>query len=107
MNIYVDLSVMSSEVSPGGRVSGILDLVAVPEIGSTLVLARPSNGVPYISVDGFTGHLRITDVRFEPSSEAVSVALSLEDVTVPTMTDVRKVMSFLTEGFGLSAEEFE
>jgi hypothetical protein len=107
MNVYVDVSVMSSEVAAGGRVSGVLDLVAIPPIGSTLVLSRPTNGVRYISVDGFTGHFRVADVRFEPSSEAVSVALSLEDVTVPKMSDVRNVMNFLAEGFGLSVEEFD
>jgi hypothetical protein len=108
MKIYVDVSVMTSEESAGGRVSGILDLVAVPSIGATLVLSNPRNKVPYVSVAGFTGHIRVTDVRFEPCyDDAVSVALSLEDVVVPTMSEARVLMQFLSEGFGLSAEAFE
>lgn len=107
MNIYIDLSVMTIEESAGGRVSGVLDLVAVPPVGSTVMLARPPNEIPFVVVAGFTGHLKVTEVRFEPSSHTVSVAISLEDVTVPTMAEARKVMKFLTEGFGLSAEDFE
>jgi hypothetical protein len=107
MKIYIDLSVMTVEPSAGGRVSGVLDLAAVPSIQATLVLTRPSDGVQFPLVNGFTGHLRVEGVRFEPATTDVSVALSLEDVVVPTRSDAKEVMRFLVDGFGLSAEEFD
>jgi hypothetical protein len=88
-------------------VSGVLDLAAVPAIGSTVVLAAPSNATPFVAISGFTGHLKVTEVRYEPSSQSVGVSISLEDVTVPTRADALKVMKFFSEGFGLSAEDFE
>lgn len=110
MKIYVDLSVLCSggEGTAVGRVSGMLELAAVPPIGSLVVLAHPANGIQPIAVPGFSGMMKVAEVRFEPvSSSAVNVAMSLEDVTVASIEDGRKVMNFLAQGFGLSGEEYD
>jgi hypothetical protein len=107
VNIYLDLSVLVANGAAVGRVSGTIDLAAIPPIGSTIVLTRPSHGVTPIAVEGFTGHMRVTDLRFEPSTSTVSIAVSLEDVVTPSIADGLKVMRYLADGFGLSADEYE
>jgi hypothetical protein len=107
MNIYLDFSVLARDGAAVGRVSGAIDFAAIPPIGSSIVLTRPSNGVSLTLIDGFSGHLQVEDLRFEPSSSAISVAASLKDVVVPTIADGLKVMRYLADGFGLFAEEYD
>ena len=107
MNIYLDFSVLATDGAAVGRISGVIDFAAIPPVGSSIVLTRPSNGVLPIAVDGFSGHLQVAHLRFEPSSSAISVAASLEDVVVPTTADGLKVMRYLADGFGLFAEEYD
>jgi hypothetical protein len=87
----------------------VLELAAVPPIGSAVMLTRPANGVMPVVVEGFNGMLKVTDLRFEPASTStdVSVALSLEDVVVASVEDGRKIMRYLEQGFGLFPEEFD
>jgi hypothetical protein len=107
IRVYIDLSVMTVEPSAGGCVSGVIDLIPVPGVGDTVVLARSISATPYPPVVGFTGHFKVSDVLFQPASHPVSIALNFEDLTVPTIADARIIMKFLEEGFALSADEFE
>lgn len=107
MKIYLDFSVLAADGAAVGRISGAIDFVAIPPIGSLIVLTRPANGVLPITVDGFSGHLQVAGLRFEPSSSTTSIAASLEDVVVPTGADGLKVMRYLADGFGLFAEEYD
>ncbi|MCW7541263.1 hypothetical protein OOT46_25975 [Aquabacterium sp. A7-Y] len=107
MKIYVDFSVFSSDGTAVGRVSGTVDLVAVPPLGSFLMLNQPRNGTMPKFIEGFTGRLRVTELQFQPSLEEVGVAASLEDVVVPSVEDARELMRFFQEAFGLSPDEYE
>jgi len=107
MKIYIDLSVLSSSGLAIGRVSGVLEFAAVPPVGSSVMLTRPTNDVPLIAVGGFSGSLKVADLWFEPASVDINIALSLEDVVVASVEDGRRVMSFLENGFGLSSEEYD
>ena len=86
--------------------SGLLDFAAVPFIGSTIIFAHPKNSVTPVILDGFSGFLKVVDLRFEPSDADASVALSLEDIRVSHIEDAKKVMKYLEDGFGLSNDEY-
>lgn len=107
MKIYLDFSILGSEGSAFGRVSGVVDFVAVPPIGSSIVLSRPAKAIAPAYIGGFNGQLRVEDLRFEPSSVDVSIAASLESVVVASIDEARKVMKYLEEGFGLIGDEYE
>jgi hypothetical protein len=107
VKIYLDFSVLSEGGPAVGRMSGAIDFIAVPPIGSSIALTRTSNGVPPIVLPGFTGFLRVEALRFEPSTTEVSISASLEDVFVRSVADGLKLMRYLADGFGLFAEEYD
>jgi hypothetical protein len=107
MKIYIDLSLFYGSTGAFGRVSGELDLPAVPQVGNTIVCSFPNNGVLPVVVGGFDGLLTVTDVRFAAQALNAPISLSLDDVVLQTREDARKVMTYLEEGFGLFGEEYE
>jgi hypothetical protein len=107
MKIYLDASVLITDDRAAGRVSGVIELAAVPPIGSHVMLAKPLKPVGSINVRGFTGALKVTDLRFEAViADAVSISASLEDICVSSIEEARQVMQFLEQGFDLSADEY-
>lgn len=106
MKIYIDLSIFSTCHGAVGRISGLLNFAVVPFIGSTIVFTNPGNSAIPIVLDGFSGLLKVTDLRFEPSNADASIALSLEDIRVSCIEDARKVMKYLEDGFGLTSDEY-
>lgn len=106
MKIYVDFSIHTATGSAVGRVSGYLDFAAIPQINNVVVLAKPIRETPFPKVDGFTGHMRVQEVRFEPSSTDAATSLTLDDLIVPSSTDADSLFRYFEQGFGLSADSY-
>lgn len=108
MKVHIDLSLFYGASGAFGNVHGDLELVAVPFIGSSVVLAPALNETLPVLVTGFNGIVKVTDVRFAPATSLVKgVSLSLEDLVLESAEDARKVMNYLEEGFGLFGDEYE
>lgn len=108
MKTSVDISILCEDGTAVGMVSGYLELVGIPPPGSTILLSEPRSGLTSLKVDGFAGRLKIERVLFRPLAEREpAVLLMLEDVTVKSAEDGRKVMKYLEEGFGLDPYEYD
>jgi hypothetical protein len=108
MKIHVDLSLFCGPAGAFGNSHGELELLTVPSIGSSITFLSPRDGVGPVVVPGFTGCVKVTDVRLAPvPSKIAGVSLSLEDLVLHSESDARKVMRYLEEGFGLFGDEYE
>jgi hypothetical protein len=107
VKIRIDVSIFSSPIAAYGNVSGPIDLVAVPSVGNTVSFLSPKNGVPGIQVSGFSGVLKVTDVRFSPNSPTDPVSVCLEDVVTESVGAAQEVMGFLESGFDLFAVQYD
>ncbi len=105
MKIHVSLELFASPTQPFCELSGELDLIAVPAIGSGISFLFPNNQVLPINVSGFPGILRVVDVWFTPQGLGSPVSAKLEDVVLGSRDDALAVMQFLQRGSGLVANE--
>ena len=102
MKIYLDFSVFTPLVSVG-NVHGEFDLDVVPSEGEVLSFLSPKKKTTVDLVSGFKYELKVEHVSEVPT-EPSRVLLSLEDVTLTTTQDAKKVMAYFEQGFGLHAD---
>jgi len=108
MKVHIDVSVLIGEKAALGMVSGELDLLLVPPIGSSIALTRPAEGVGPVDVPGFNGLLKVEKLLIYPvdAKLQVYVTVMLEDIIVYTEKDGKNVMDYLERGFGLFSVEY-
>jgi len=102
MKIHLTLELFASPTLPYCEVSGEIDLVTVPTIGSGISFLFPNNRVLPINVARFPGILRVTDVWFTPQGLGNPVTVKLEDLVLDSKADASAVMQFMERGFGLA-----
>jgi len=107
MKLNVDLSLFYGSTGAFGRVSGELDLPAIPQTGNTISFMFSNNDVAPVIVNGFDGLVTVAGVRFAPQSLKTPVTLDLGEIVLHTREDARKVMTYLEEGFGLFGDEYQ
>lgn len=108
MNVSVDISVLCTDGSAIGMISGDLNLVGVPPQGSLITFSKPKAGIDYIQIDGFSGRLEVQKIMFAPSTDGEpELLLMLEDITVKNGDDGRRIMKYFEDGFGLFSYEYD
>jgi hypothetical protein len=108
MKIRISLSLFFGSTGALGDVSGELDLIAVPSVGSSISLLFPTNQQTLpINMEDFPGVLKVVNVLFNPSGIGAPVTVTLEDVVLKSESDARIVMKYLEQGFGLFGDEYE
>lgn len=108
MKIRITLDLFFGTAGAFGDVSGELELITVPCIGSSISLLLPANQETLpINVEGFPGILKVVDVLFNPSALGAPVTVKLEDVVLRSEDDAREVMKYLERGFSLFGDEYE
>jgi len=100
IKVYVDISLFTKD-SAFGRISGHIDVPEVPHIGD--LISFPLS--PSEEHGGYAGLLRVAE-RIIPADRAEQIQLSLEDVTVETTDDARRVMAFFEQVCGLFGEPY-
>lgn len=109
MKIHIDISVFVRGDVAFGRVSGNLELDALPAIGTKIALINPSKKWLPEKIHGFDWSLNITNISFAPltdSSPSLTM-LSLQDVCLDSTDDAEKFMNFAEKGFDLFTEPYE
>jgi hypothetical protein len=106
MRLHIDFSIFTPSESVG-NVHGNLELSMVPRSGEVVAFSKPREGVLLPQIDGFSPHLKVKTVVHVPASTADAVLLELEDITVSSVNDAKKVMKYMEEGFGLYADQHD
>jgi hypothetical protein len=100
IKVYVDISLFTKD-NAFGRISGSIEVPELPQIGDLIsfpLSAAEEHG-------GYVGLLRVSH-RIIPANRDEQIQLSLEDVTVETMDDARRVMVFFEEVCSLFGEPY-
>jgi TetR/AcrR family transcriptional repressor of bet genes len=100
VRVHVDFPVCLATTS-AGVVSGSIDSPTLPRVGETISFLSPRNGIPPVSLTGFTGLLKVEQVIHRANRGDEPVSLSLEPVTLESAADVSTLARFLEKGFGL------
>jgi len=105
MKVFLDASLMTPD-SAVGRISGYLHLAAAPVAGSLVNLGK-SDRAPL--PPGYTGHLKIGSVIFEPVEDKTEcgVQLLLDDVVAPSRENAIALGEYLRLAFGLDIEIYD
>ena len=99
--VHVDISLFSKGTA-FGRISGVLDLVVIPQIGDAISFLFPKGG---LAVPRSARLIRVIDRIISANGED-RVALSLADLTVETTSDAQHIMTFFEEAYGFFGEPF-
>ena len=102
--VAIDLSVLTDQSGPFGRVSGFLDLAVVPRSGERLSFQFPKNGVLPQQLDRFPLAVVVKGVTHLLGAGEGDVFLELEDIQLDTDEDGAWVLAYLDQGFGLVPE---
>lgn len=101
MECAIDISVFAPSQAIG-RMSGELELAALPRVGELLSFIGANRGPPMPSLDGFRWQLAVTHV-IHPVVGGKPI-LALEDLNAPSEADAREAMTYLEQALGLFAE---
>jgi hypothetical protein len=101
-SVYVDVSLFTKE-DAFGRISGVLELAVIPQIGDWLSFDFPKRGEQTVHSPGI---VKVTD-RIISANGDEQVQLSLDDITVATSDDARAVMTFLEKSYGLIGDPYK
>ena len=99
--VHVDISLFTKETA-FGRISGLLELAVIPQVGDSISFLFPKGGQ---ATPPAAGLIRVTD-RIINANGDDEVSLSLDDLTVETATDARRIMTFFEDAYGLFGEPF-
>jgi RHS repeat-associated protein len=106
MKISIDASMFVGSDTAYGRLSGYLNVAAIPMQGALISFLFPLIGAQ-CSPPSFSGQLRVASVIFRPSlEEEAEVIVMLEDIVFDSLTDAKEVAEYMAEGFHLFVEEY-
>jgi len=100
MRIDIDFSIFTSAPSAEGVISGKIEVGALPRAGEIVSFFNASGSSVFPSGAGFEPLLKVENVIH--STNGLSAALQLQDVTLPNKQSVAAVTAYLEQGFGLS-----
>jgi hypothetical protein len=104
MKLSIDISIFTDSDGAYGQVMGSITVDIVPQIGDSISFLFPLVQVTERSM-AFPGLLRVKDRIFNAAADS-SVALSLEDVVVPTREDADVVAKLMETGFRFTVDRF-
>ena len=100
MQVPIDVSLLTP-TSAVGRVSGPIELTALPRVGDLVSLERAANPSA-----GFSGQLAVTDVLHVASDKGHEPMLALSDVVSPTEEAAAFIGKALERHYGLFFETY-
>lgn len=105
--IAINLSVFTEPHVAFGRITGLLDLAAIPREGERISFQFPHNDIQPKEIEGFYYRVTVRSVTHLPGSGQQDALLELDDLELRTIEDAAWVMAYLDKGFGLENHVFE